>query len=466
MSTPLDQAVAELSALLGDRLSTGASVRELHSRDEAYSTPALPDAVAFPESTLEVSEILKICSAHTVPVVPFGIGTSLEGQSIPIHGGISVDTSRMNKVLEVHQSDFDAVCEPGVSRKQLNEELRATGLMFTVDPGANATLGGMAATRASGTNTVRYGTMRENVMALEVVLPDGSIIETGTRARKSSAGYDLTHLFVGSEGTLGIITKITVKLHGQPESILAATCAFDTIDNAVDTVIDAIQMGIPMARIELLDEVQMRGMNLYNPDMNLPEKPHLFLEFHGTDSSAKEQVEQFDAVGQEYGMSEFAWASKQEDRDRLWHARHNAYYAGKALRVGAEGFVTDCCVPISALAECIAKTKELIKEAELIAPLVGHVGDGNFHLLILIDPDDSDELKRAQELAGKVNRLALSFGGTVTGEHGVGTGKKKYMLEEHGDAYNLMAVIKRSIDPDNIMNPGKTVSIESNRWVS
>jgi len=452
-------AIAELKDLLGDRLSQGESIREAHGRDEAYSQPALPDAVAFPESTAEVSEIMKICSAHRVPVVPLGIGTSLEGHVIPTHGGISVDTGRMNKVLEIHESDLDAVVQPGVTRTRLNEELRATGLMFTVDPGADATLGGMAATRASGTNTVRYGTMRENVLALEVVLPDGSVIETGSRARKSSAGYDLTHLFVGSEGTLGIITKLTVRLFGQPDTILAATCAFETVDGAVNTVIMAIQMGLPMARIELLDEVQMKGMNIYNPDLGLPEKPHLFLEFHGTEAGVKEQVEMFEGVAGEFGVSGFEWATRPEDRTRLWTARHNAYYAGKSLRKGCEGLVTDCCVPISALAGCIAQTKALIAKASLVAPVVGHVGDGNFHLLILFDPGDPAELQRAKDLAAEVNHVALSFGGTVTGEHGVGTGKKPYMADEHGPAYALMATLKRAVDPDNIMNPGKTVDV-------
>ena len=452
-------ALSELQDLLGDRLSTGQSVREIHGRDEAYSEPALPDAVAFPENTGEVSAIMKICSAHKVPVVPFGIGTSLEGHVIPIHGGISVDTSRMNKVLEIHESDLDAVVQPGVTRTQLNDDLRATGLMFTVDPGADATLGGMASTRASGTNSVRYGTMRENALALEVVLPDGRVINTGSRARKSAAGYDLTHLFVGSEGTLGIITELTVRLFGRPDTELSATCAFETIDDAVNTVIMAIQMGLPMARIELLDEMQMKGMNIFNPDLNLPEKPHLFLEFHGSGAGVKEQVDLFQSVAEEFGVSGFDWATKLEDRERLWQARHNAYYAAKSLRKGCEGVVTDCCVPISALAGCIARTKELIAESGLIAPIVGHVGDGNYHLLILTDPDNADEMARAKQLASEVNRTALSFGGTVTGEHGVGTGKKKYMVEEHGAAYLLMAQLKQSIDPLNIMNPGKLVSV-------
>ena len=452
-------AIEELKALLEDRLSTGSSILEMHSHDEAYSTPVMPDAVAFPETTEEVSEVVKICARHKCPVVPYGIGTSLEGHVIPVAGGVSVDTSRMKKVLAIHDSDLDAVVEPGVTRTQLNEELRATGLMFTVDPGADATLGGMAATRASGTNTVRYGTMRENVLTLEVVLPDGQIIDTGSRARKSSAGYDLTHLFVGSEGTLGIITKLTVRLFGQPETISAATCAFDTIENAVNAVIMAIQIGLPLARVELLDDMQMKGMNIYNPDMPMAETPHLFLEFHGSEAGVAEQVEMFRSISEDSGGSDFKWATKTEDRNRLWKARHNAYYAGKSLRKGAEGVVTDCCVPISALAECIARTKEEIAESGLIAPIVGHVGDGNFHLLILVEPGNEDEMKRANALAAKVNHLALELGGTVTGEHGVGLGKRKYMQAEHGGAYALMATLKKAVDPDNIMNPGKVVTL-------
>ena len=461
--TSIANAIEEARALLGKRLSTGSSILNSHSHDEAYSEPHLPDAVAFPETVEEVSALMKICSRHKCPVIPYGIGTSLEGHVIPIHGGITVDTSLMNKVLEIHESDLDAVVEPGVTRTQLNDALKSSGLMFTIDPGADATMGGMASTRASGTNTVRYGTMRENVLALEVVLPDGEIIHTGTRARKSSAGYDLTRLFVGSEGTLGIITKLTVRLFGQPDTISAATCTFDSIDNAVDTVIMAIQMGIPMARIELLDDVQMKGMNLYNPDLSFPEKPHLFLEFHGSESGVAEQVEMFKDIGEEYGVSDFQWATKTEDRNRLWRARHNAYYAGQALRKGADSLVTDCCVPISALAGCIARTKELIAESGLIAPVVGHVGDGNFHLLVLFDPKDENETAAAKKLAETINHIALEFGGTLTGEHGVGTGKKKYMEAEHGPAYALMATLKKAIDPLNIMNPGKVVEVSQDQ---
>lgn len=455
----IEATIAALRDVLGERLSTGPSILDQHSHDEAYTRPVLPDAVVFPETTEEVSQILKTCSQHGCPVIPYGIGSSLEGHIVPIHGGITVDTSRMNKVLQVNESDLDAVVEPGVTRVQLNEELRATGLMFTVDPGADATLGGMAATRASGTNTVRYGTMADNVLALEVVLPDGQIIETGSRARKSSSGYDLTHLFVGSEGTLGIITKLTVKLRGQPEHVAAATCAFPDIESAVNTVILAIQIGLPLARVELLDELQMKGMNIYNPDMGLPETPHLFLEFHGSETGVAEQVESFAALVGEHGGSDFQWATKTEDRNRLWQARHNEYYAGRSLRPGANGVVTDCCVPISKLSECLMCAKNLAAESGFLAPIVGHVGDGNFHLLILVDPESDDELGRAKDLVEAVNMLALEFGGTVRGEHGIGAGKRKYLVQEHGAAYALMGTLKKAIDPGNIMNPGKLVTL-------
>lgn len=452
-------AITALKSLLGDRLSTGQSIRETHSHDEAYSTPVLPDAVAFPQSTAEVSEIMKICHQHKCPVVAYGVGSSLEGHIVPINGGISLNMMQMNKVLEIHSDDLDAVVQPGVTRTELNTALRDTGLMFTVDPGADATMGGMAATRASGTNSVRYGTMRENVLALEVVTADGTIIRTGSRARKSSAGYDLTHMFIGSEGTLGIITELTVRLFGQPESISAATCVFEDIDNAVNSVIMAIQIGLPMARIELVDEVQIKAINAYNDDFDLPEKPHLFLEFHGSPAGVAEQVETFKDIAEDLGASEFQWATKTEDRTRLWAARHSAYYAAKALRKGASGVVTDCCVPISALAECIAEAKAKIADSDLLSPVVGHVGDGNFHLQILVDPNNTDEVQRAKAVASHLNHLALKHGGTVTGEHGVGTGKLPYMQAEHGEAYTVMATLKRAMDPDNILNPGKIVAL-------
>lgn len=454
-----EAAIADLKTLLGTRLSTGSSVRETHSHDEAYTTPVLPDAVAFPHSTEEVSEIVKICARHKCPIVPYGIGSSLEGHVVPVKGGVSLDMSQMNRVLAIHTDDLDAVVQPGVTRTELNTALRDTGLMFTVDPGADATLGGMAATRASGTNTVRYGTMRENVLALEVVTADGSIIRTGTRARKSSAGYDLTHLFVGSEGTLGIITELTVRLFGQPESISAATCAFEDIGNAVQSVILAIQVGLPMARIELIDEVQIRALNAYNEAFDLPEKPHLFLEFHGSPAGVSEQVATFKDIAEDLGASGFEWAEKTEDRNRLWAARHNAYYAARTLRKGASSVVTDCCVPISALAECITAAKDNIEKAGLVSPIVGHVGDGNFHLQILVDPENTEEVTAAKALAKDLNYLALKHEGTVTGEHGVGLGKVAYMPAQHGEAYAVMSTLKRALDPDNIFNPGKVVAL-------
>jgi len=457
---PYDTTLDELRDLLGTRLTTGDSTRTAHSRDEAYTAPALPDAVVFPQNVDEVAAIITACARTGCPVVPFGIGTSLEGHVVPLHGGVSVDLGQMNRIIEIDERNLLAVVEPGVTRNQLNAALRDTGLMFTVDPGADATIGGMAATRASGTNAVRYGTMRETVMALQVVLPDGQIIETGTRARKSAAGYDLTHLFVGSEGTLGIITRLTVRLFGQPESIRAATCAFDNVEGAVEAVMYAMQAGLPMARIELLDEVQMRGMNLYNPDMNMPETPHLFLEFHGSSQGTAEQVETFAAIAAEHGGAELVWATHTEDRNRLWKARHEAYYAAKALVPGAEGFVTDCCVPVSRLAEAIRRARQEIDRSGLVAPILGHVGDGNFHLVILIRPDQPTDLARAHDLAETLNLMSIELGGTMTGEHGVGLGKKKYMQAEHGDAYALMGVIKRAIDPANIMNPGKMVAID------
>ena len=460
LNSNISNAIEQLRQQFGERLSTGQSVREIHGRDESYSKPALPDAVVFPENTAEVATIVSICAANRCPIIPFGIGTSLEGHIIPVHGGVSVDTSRMNQVLAVHDSDLDAVVQPGVTREQLNSELRHSGLMFTVDPGANATLGGMASTRASGTNAVRYGTMRENVLALEAVLPNGDIIRTGTRARKSAAGYDLTRLLVGSEGTLAIITELTVRLFGRPESISAATCVFDSVDDAVDAVIMTMQVGIPVARIELVDELQIKGMNLFNPTLNLPEKPHLFLEFHGTTAGVAEQIAQFHAVGEEFGVQNFRSASSEEERRQLWHVRHHAHYATKALRPGAEIWSTDCCVPISSLAECIAQARQAIQQAGLIAPIVGHVGDGNFHVGIMVKPEDSEELQRAEQLVGTLNHISLALGGTISGEHGVGIGKQKYMRAEHGDgAYALMQTLKQSIDPLGIMNPGKMLSL-------
>jgi D-lactate dehydrogenase (cytochrome) len=449
-------ALDALGTLLGPRLTTAAALRDSHSRDEAHHTPVLPDAVAFPDSTAEVAEIVRLCAAHGCPITAWGTGTSLEGQAIPVQGGLSLDLSRMDKVLAVNAEDLDAVVQPGVTRKALNAALKDTGLFFAVDPGADASIGGMASTRASGTAAVRYGTMRETVLALEVVLADGRIIRTGSRARKSSAGYDLTRLFVGSEGTLGIITELTVRLHGQPEAVSAAVCPFPDIDSAVNATIETIQIGLPVARIELLDEVQVGAVNAY-AGLGMAEVPTLFLEFHGTEAGVAEQAERFGAIARDHGALGFEWATKPEDRTRLWTARHNSYYAAKALQPGRTGWVTDACVPISRLAECIAGTKADIAASPLKAPLVGHVGDGNFHLAILLDPADPAELAEASRLSHRIAERALALGGTVTGEHGVGLGKRGYMQAEHGEAWAVMGEIKRALDPQNLLNPGKLV---------
>lgn len=450
----IENAIKRIRELLGERLSTSPSVRDLHGQNEAHFAAAPPDAVAFPHNTEEVSGIVKICAEENCPIIAWGTGTSLEGHAIAVRGGVTIDMMEMNRVLEVHPEDMDAVVQPGVSREQLNEELRATGLFFPVDPGANASLGGMAATRASGTTAVRYGTMRENVLALEVVMPDGRIIRTGSRARKSSSGYDLTKLMIGSEGTLGIITELTVRLHGQPESITAAVCAFPTMDDAVNTVIQTIQIGIPMARIEIVDPVSIRSVNAAG-DMNLPEQPHLFVEFHGSETGAKEQAETFGEIATDFGCADFKWSANHEERNRLWHARHNFHYANLRLNPGKKAFATDVCVPISRLAEALLETSKEIAEAGMEAPIIGHVGDGNFHVGFLLDPEKPEDLEKAKELTHSMNRRALALGGTVTGEHGVGLGKKAYMVEEHGEGYAVMAEIKRALDPQNIMNPGK-----------
>ena len=457
-ATAIDSAIAELKALLGDRLSTVGAVREHHGKDESWHVPHAPDAVAFPHSTEEVAAIVMICARHGSPIIPFGTGTSLEGHVIPARGGVCVDLSQMNQVLRVSAADLDCTVQAGVTRKQLNEHLRATGLFFPIDPGADASIGGMTATRASGTNAVRYGTMRENVLALTVVLPDGRVIRTSRRARKSSAGYDLTRLFVGSEGTLGIATEITLRLYGIPEAISSAVCSFATLEGAINTVIATIQSGIPVARIELLDDLQMDAINRYSK-LNYPVQNTLFLEFHGTEASAKEQAEQVQAIAAENGGGDFRWALKAEERSKLWQARHDAAYAAMALRPGARAWATDVCVPISRLAECILETKKDLKDSFLIAPLVGHVGDGNFHLVFLIDRDKPDEIAEAERLNDRLVMRALAMEGTCTGEHGVGTGKMKFLVAEHGEAVSVMRLIKKAIDPQNIMNPGKVVSV-------
>ena len=450
-----DPCLQELQKLLGERLSMSNSVREQHGRDESFHASAPPEAVAFVENNEEVAEIVRICVQYQKPIIPFGTGTSLEGHVAALHGGVCLDVSGMNQVLEVNENDLDCRVQAGVTRKELNQHLRNSGLFFPIDPGADASLGGMTATRASGTNAVRYGTMRENVLGLTVVTADGRIIRTGTRARKSSAGYDLTRLFVGSEGTLGIITEIQLRLYGVPEAISAAVCSFETMEGAVNTTISTIQMGIPVARIELLDEVQVDAINRYS-DFDYALKPTLFFEFHGTEAWVKEQAEMVKEISTEEGGSDFQWSTREQEKQKLWEARHNAYYAGLALRPGSKGWATDVCVPISRLADCILETRSDIEESKLTVPLVGHVGDGNFHLLFLIDPEnEEEELKLYQPLNDRLVERALRMGGTCTGEHGIGSGKIKYMEAEHGESLDLMRQIKQAFDPDNLMNPGK-----------
>lgn len=450
-----DPCLQELQKLLGERLSMSNSVREQHGRDESFHASAPPEAVAFVECNEEVAEIVRICVQYQKPIIPFGTGTSLEGHVAALHGGVCLDVSGMNQVLEVNENDLDCRVQAGVTRKQLNQHLRNSGLFFPIDPGADASLGGMTATRASGTNAVRYGTMRENVLGLTVVTADGRIIRTGTRARKSSAGYDLTRLFVGSEGTLGIITEIQLRLYGVPEAISAAVCSFETMEGAVNTTISTIQMGIPVARIELLDEVQVDAINRY-ADFDYALKPTLFFEFHGTEAWVQEQAEMVKEISTEEGGSDFQWSTREQEKQKLWEARHNAYYAALAMRPGSKGWPTDVCVPISRLADCILETRRDIEESGLVVPLVGHVGDGNFHLLFLIDPEnEEEELKLYQPLNDRLVERALRMGGTCTGEHGIGSGKIKYMEAEHGDSLDLMRQIKQAFDPDNLMNPGK-----------
>lgn len=448
----------QLAALLGERFTISLSVREHHGRDESSFRPIPPEGVAFAQSTEEVSEIVKICARHKIPVIPFGTGTSLEGHVLAIHGGICVDLSRMDRILRISAEDLDATVEAGVTRKQLNEHIRDTGLFFPIDPGADASLGGMAATRASGTNAVRYGTMRENVLALTVVLPDGRIIRTARRARKSAAGYDLTRLFIGSEGTLGIITEVTLRLYGIPEAISAAVCPFPTLDAAVGTVIETIQIGVPIARIEFLDPTTMKAINRYSK-LDYPEMFTLFFEFHGTESGVEDQVETVQRIAGEHDANDFRWATKAEERNKLWQARHDAYYASLQLRPGCRAIATDVCVPISRLAECIRETHADIRKASMPIPLVGHVGDGNFHLLFLIDPESEAERQEAEALNERMVMRALAMDGTCTGEHGVGIGKMDFLIAEHGEAVSVMRQIKCALDPDNIMNPGKILRV-------
>ncbi len=455
----LADVVTRLTQDYGERAATTRAIRDQHSHGEGMADAALPDVVVFPQSNDEVAAIVRLCHAARVPVIPFGVGTSLEGHVAALYGGVCLDLSQMTQVLEVNAADLDCRVQAGVTREQLDAELKGTGLFFPIDPGANATLGGMAATRASGTNAVRYGTMRENVLGLTVVTAEGRVIRTGGRARKSSAGYDLTRLIVGAEGTLGVITEIQLRLYGVPEAISAAVCQFADLEGAVDAVILAMQHGIPVARIELLDDVQMDACIRYSKLDEFAVLPTLFFEFHGSAAAVAEQAGQMQAIAAAHGGSAFRWATRPEDRNRLWKARHAAYYAGMALLPGRQGFATDACVPISRLADCIVETKADIAITGLTAPIVGHVGDGNFHLIILFDPTDPAERAAAEGLAHRVSLRAIRMGGTCTGEHGIGTHKLDVLALEHGDAVETMRTIKRALDPHNIMNPGKTVPL-------
>ncbi|MDO9418797.1 MAG: FAD-linked oxidase C-terminal domain-containing protein [Pararhizobium sp.] len=453
------RALPALRQLFGDRFQTGEALRAQHAHTTTYIAAQLPDAVIFPDSAADVQAIVRIAAEHRVPLIAFGTGTSLEGQINAPFGGISVDTSRMNRVLEVNAGDLDCTVEPGVTREALNVHLRDTGLFFPIDPGANASLGGMASTRASGTNAVRYGTMKDNVLAVTAVIADGREIRTAMRARKSSAGYDLTRLFVGSEGTLGILTSITLRLQGIPEMIAGGVCPFPSIEDACNTVIMTIQSGIPVARIELLDALQMQASNAYS-GLSYVEVPTLFLEFHGSPESVALQSKQFAEIASEFGGSEFLWTTNPEERAKLWKARHDAYWAQKALRPGLSILSTDVCVPISRLADCLTETQADIAETRLVAPIVGHAGDGNFHVGVLFDETDAAEFARMKGFVARLNARALAMGGTCTGEHGIGQGKQVFLENELGDALDLMRQIKRSLDPDNIFNPGKIFSLD------
>jgi D-lactate dehydrogenase (cytochrome) len=447
-----------LKSAFGERLSTSEAVREHHGRDESPFDPQLPDAVVFANSTADVQAAVGLCAQYGVPIIAHGNGSSLEGHLLAVQGGVSIDLSGMNQVISINAEDLTVTVEPGISRKQLNEALKDTGLFFPIDPGADASIGGMTATRASGTNAVRYGTMRENVLALAVVTADGRVIRTGTRARKSSAGYDLTRLFVGSEGTLGVITEITVRLYPQPEAISAAVCAFPSMGDAVRATIETIQMGVPVARIEFLDSLAVRAINRHS-NLNFRESTMLFFEFHGTEGSVKEQAETVqEIVAQNHG-TDFEWATRPEDRTRLWNARHNAYFAMLQLKPGSRAVTTDVCVPISRLAECVLETEQDLKQSTLPCPIVGHVGDGNFHVAMLVDPAKPEEREEAERINQRIVQRALRMGGTCTGEHGVGLHKIGFMIEEHGeDAIAVMRSIKHALDPANLMNPGKIFS--------
>lgn len=455
----IEAALAILQQRFGERLTRSHALREQHAHTTSWVLPQMPDAVIFPRTSEEVADIVRIASEYRMPIIPFGAGSSLEGHVNAPAGGLSVDLMQMDSILEIHQEDLDCVVEPGVTHRQLNNYLRDTGLFFPIDPGADASLGGMVATRASGTNAVRYGTMRDNVINLQVVMADGRIIRTARRAKKSSAGYDLTRLMIGSEGTLGIVTEITLQLSGVPEAISGGFCPFASVEDACNATIMTIQCGIPVARIELLDEIQVQAVNAY-ANLSLPVQPLLFMEFHGTAASVEEQSRLFGEIASECGGGTFVWATLAEERSKLWRARHDAYWASMALRPGARGLSTDVCVPISRLSECVYETKKDIDKLGLLAPIVGHVGDGNFHVLVLVDMDDADEIKRTEIFLDNLSKRAIDMEGTCTGEHGIGQGKMKYMELEHGPALDIMRDIKKTLDPLNIMNPGKIIALE------
>ncbi len=460
LARPLPNEFVELlKQTFDERASFAAAVREHHGRDESPFSPVPPDAVVFAQSTEDVAALVALCAEFRVPVIAYGVGSSLEGHLLAVQGGVSVDLSRLNRVLAVNSEDLTITVQAGVTRKQLNDEIRSTGFFFPIDPGADATIGGMTATRASGTNAVRYGTMRDNVLALTVVTAEGKVIRTARRAKKSSAGYDLTHMFVGSEGTLGIMTEVVLRIYPQPEAISAAVCLFPSVDAAVKTTIQTIQLGVPIARCELLDALTVKAVNAHSK-LSYPELPMLLFEFHGSPASVKEQAETVQDIAREMGGREFQWATTPEERTKLWTARHNAYFACLQLKPGCRSFTTDVCVPISRLAECIDDTIEDTSRSFLPAPILGHVGDGNFHCAILANPDNPKEVEEAERLNQRVVARALALDGTCTGEHGVGLHKMDFLVEEHGaDAVDLMARVKRAFDPLNILNPGKVVRV-------
>ena len=453
-SSSISTAIDILKQRFGDQLSTALSVRQHHSHTTTQIKSQIPDAVIFARETADVAAVVAVCQEHQCPIIPFGVGSSLEGHVNAPLGGVSIDMNAMDRVLSVHEADLDAVVQPGITREALNNYLRDTGLFFPIDPGANASLGGMAATRASGTNAVRYGTMKDNILALEAVMADGRVIRTGTRAKKTSAGYDLTRLLIGSEGTLGLITELTVKLQGIPEAIAGGICSFPSVEAACNTVITTIQYGIPVARIELLDAVQVRACNHYS-GLELPEETLLLLEFHGTKHGVGEQSEMFGEIATDYTPHEFKWTTDQEERTKLWKARHDAFWAAMALVPGGIAMSTDVCVPISRLAECVEDTRRDIEETGIIAPIVGHVGDGNFHTLPIALPEDVDAWTRIEAFVERLSERAIAMDGTCTGEHGIGQGKMKYLRQEMGPAVDMMLAVKKALDPNDILNPGK-----------